>query len=347
MEVTVGISPEILNLIAEIDEFKGAWRALSNLAPERLNQLRWVATVESVASSTRIEGSKLSDREVETLLGNLQGQSFRTRDEQEVAGYAETMETIYESYASVPLTENHIKQLHQMLLKHSTKDERHRGDYKKAPNHVEARGPDGEMLGVIFETTSPFDTPREMESLLRWTNQALAGRELHPLLITGIFIVWFLAIHPFQDGNGRLSRILTTLLLLRHGYAYAPYSSMESIIEHSKENYYLSLRRTQSTLKLAPVNWQPWLDYFLGALKKQKDNLLVKIEREQLFLGALPELSHSIIELARQQGRITAAEAELATRANRHTIKKHLQRLTQQKVLQSHGRGKATWYTLI
>lgn len=334
-------------IFAEIDEFKGAWRALSNLAPERLNQLRRVATVESVASSTRIEGSKLSDREVETLIGNLHGQSFRTRDEQEVAGYAETMETIYESHASIPLSENHIKQLHQMLLKHGTKDERHRGDYKKAPNHVEARGPDGEMLGVIFETTSPFDTPREMESLLGWANQALAGRELHPLLITGIFIVWFLAIHPFQDGNGKLSRILTTLLLLRHGYAYAPYSSMESIIEHSKENYYLALRRTQSTLKLAPVNWQPWLDYFLGALKKQKDNLLVKIEREQLFLGALPELSLSIIELARQQGRITAAEAELATGANRHTIKKHLQNLTRRKVLQTHGSGRATWYMLI
>lgn len=347
MDVTVNISPEMLNLIAEIDEFKGGWRAFRNLAPERLSQLRWVATVESVASSTRIEGSKLSDKEVETLIGNLRRQSFRTRDEQEVAGYAETMEMIFESHASIPLTENHIRQLHQTLLKHSTKDERHRGNYKNAPNHVEARGPDGEMLGVIFETASPFDTPREMEALLRWTNQAFTGRTLHPLLITGVFIVWFLAIHPFQDGNGRLSRILTMLMLLKQDYAYVPYSSMESIIEQSKESYYLALRRTQSTLKGADVNWQPWLDYFLRTLKKQKDNLLIKIEREQLFLSALPELSLSIVELARQQGRITAAEAELATRANRHTIKKHLQRLTQQKVLQSHGRGRATWYTLI
>ena len=116
------IPPEILILIGEIDEFKGGWRAYQNLAPERLEALRRVATVESVASSTRIEGVKLTDREVENLLQNLEQRQFSTRDEQEVAGYAEVMQLLFESYTSIPLTENHIKQLHTQLLKNSDKD---------------------------------------------------------------------------------------------------------------------------------------------------------------------------------------------------------------------------------
>ncbi len=138
------ITPEILRLIADIDEFKGAWRAMTALAPERLAVLRRVATIESIGSSTRIEGASLSDREVEALLGRLGQTAFISRDEQEVAGYAEVMDAIFESHAAIPLTENHIKQLHAMLRRHASKDKRHRGEYKKLPNHVEAFGPTGE-----------------------------------------------------------------------------------------------------------------------------------------------------------------------------------------------------------
>ena len=148
--------------------------------------------------------------------------SFRTRDEQEVGGYAETMETVFSSFREIPLTENFIRQLHGMLLKFSTKDERHRGDYKKFPNHVEAFDAEGKSQGVIFQTASPFQTPALMKELVEWTNKELNEKELHPLLIIGIFVLVFLQIHPFQDGNGRLSRILTTLLLLREGFAYVP-----------------------------------------------------------------------------------------------------------------------------
>ena len=242
------ITPEILNLIAEIDEFKGGWRAYQNLAPERLAALRHVATVESVASSTRIEGVKLSDRQVEALLQNLQQGQFSTRDEQEVAGCAEVMQLIFESYSSIPLTENHIKQLHSLLLRYSDKDHRHRGAYKTLANNIAAFDANGHALGVIFETTSPFDTPLQMQDLVEWVNQAFKDQILHPLLIIAIFTVRFLAIHPFQDGNGRLSRILTTLLLLKAGYVYIPYSSLESVIENNKDGYYLALHRTQATL---------------------------------------------------------------------------------------------------
>ena len=221
---TLNITPEMLRLIAQIDEFKGAWKALGTLAPERLTALRRVATIESVGSSTRIEGSKLSDRHVETLLANLSIHTFTTRDEQEVAGYAETMEQVFQAWQHITLTENHIRQLHRDLLRHSDKDERHRCQYKHAPNSVAAFDAHGRQIGIVFETASPFDPPRLMQELVERTNTAFDARELHPLLIIGMFAVYFLAIHPFQDGNGRLSRILTTLLLLRCGYVYTPYS---------------------------------------------------------------------------------------------------------------------------
>lgn len=341
----IQITPEFLSLIAEIDEFKGAWRALGQLAPEQLQSLKRVATIESIGSSTRIEGSKLSDQQVEALLSNLQIKKFDTRDEQEVAGYAEVMNTIFHHYTEISLTENYIKQFHRDLLQYSEKDSWHRGEYKKNNNHVEAFDADGKSLGVVFETTSPFDTPFRMAELVEWTREAMEKKSLHPLLIISVFIVEFLAIHPFQDGNGRLSRILTTWLLLSAGYAYVPYSSLEAVIENSKEGYYLGLRQTQGTLRSAAPNWQPWILFFLKALKQQKQRLEVKLEREKLLLGQLPELSLKILELVKSRGRITIGNIVVLTEANRNTIKKHLEALVDDKHLHKHGVGKGTWYS--
>ena len=238
------ITSEILNLIARIDEFKGVWRTMGTLAPDRLSALRRVATIESIGSSTRIEGSKLSDKEVEKLLSGLSIQTLDTRDDQEVAGYAALMDLVLGSWADIPFDENHIKQLHQVLLRHSAKDERHRGQYKTNSNHVAAFDENGTQIGIVFQTATPFDTPRLMQELVSWVNDERHKAELHPLLIIGVFVVVFLEIHPFQDGNGRLSRVLTSLLLMQAGYAYVPYSSLESLIELNKENYYLGLRQT-------------------------------------------------------------------------------------------------------
>lgn len=343
---TLKITPEVLALIAELDEFKGAWRALGRLAPDRLSGLRRVATIESIGASTRIEGAKLSDREVERLLSNLEVKDFASRDEQEVGGYAEVMETIFAHADAICLTENHIKQFHRDLLKYSAKDNRHRGAYKTSPNHVEAFGPDGKSLGVVFETATPFETPRLMTELVQWAQNALHKKELHPLLCIAIFIVAFVAIHPFQDGNGRLSRILTTLLLLRAGYAYVPYSSLESVIERSKESYYLALRRTQGTIRSKKPDWQPWAAYFLTALKQQKDRLEKKIAREHILIGDLPELSVQILELCRERGRVSVAEISKITGISRNTIKDHVAALTEKGHLKRHGAGRGTWYAL-
>lgn len=338
------ITPEILSLIAEIDEFKGAWKALGTLAPERLSALRRVATIESIGSSTRIEGSKLSDREVEQLLTNIDINRFDSRDEQEVGGYASVMEMVFGNADEITLTENHIRQLHRDLLTHSQKDERHRGDYKTGPNNVSAFDEEGREIGVVFETASPFDTPRLMEELVHWTRERQERGDLHPLLVVAIFVVVFLEIHPFQDGNGRLSRVLTTLLLLQGGYAYVPYSSLESVIEQSKEAYYLALRQTQGTIRTDTPDWQPWVVFFLRALQQQKARLEAKIKREKIIIEQLPELSLNILELARAHGRLTNAQIVELTRANRNTVKKHLAALVEAGHLAQHGKGKGTWY---
>ena len=341
----IQIPPEILNLIAGVDEFKGAWRALGTLAPDRLSALRRVATIESIGSSTRIEGSRLPDREVGRLLSNLQIKSFATRGEQEVAGYSEVMELVFSSWQDIVLTENHIKQLHRDLLTYSEKDAWHQGSYKTSTNSVVAFDEDGKQLGVVFAIATPFDTPSLMAELITWFSAERQAARLHPLLLIGIWVV-FLEIHPLQNGNGRLSRILNTLLILQAGYAYVPYSSLESVIEQSKEAYYLALRQTQGTIRTSTPNWQPWLIFFLCALAEQVRCINRKVEPEKLVLASLPEFSLQIVEFAREHGRITMGDAIRLTNGNRNTLKQHFRALVEQGHLGQQGAGRGVWYEL-
>jgi Fic family protein len=283
---------------------------------------------------------------VERLLGNLGIKRFSTRDEQEVAGYAEVMETVFRAWSDIPVTENYIKQLHRDLLQYSDKDERHRGEYKTLRNDVGAFNAEGKMIGIVFETATPFDTPQQMTELIAWLNQARELRRLHPLLIVAVFIVVFLAIHPFQDGNGRLSRVLTTVLLLQAGYAYVPYSSLESVIENSKEGYYLALRQTQTTVRTDAPNWQPWLLFFMRALQQQKRRLAVKVEREKNALAALPELAVKILDYVRDQGRVTTRDIVREYGASPNTLKVTFTSLVEKGLLVRHGAGRSTWYGL-
>ena len=340
------LTSDLLRLVGEIDEFKGAWKAFGNLAPDRLATLRHVTTVESVGASTRIEGAKLTDREIDLLLSNLDLGSFRTRDEQEVAGYAEATKLVFDSWHNIPMTENHIKQLHGVLLKHSPRDERHRGEYKKLPNNVEAFDQHGRSVGVIFETASPFDTPRLMEELVGWTVRELAGNRHHPLLIIAAFIVRFLAIHPFQDGNGRLARVLTNLALLRAGYTYVPYTSLERVVEESREQYYRALRSAQGTLDKDESNLVDWIRFFLLCLQDQKDSLAEKVKNERLMTTLSP-IDEQLLQIARQHGRITLTSALALTKANRNTLKLHLRQLVQVGHLRLLGRGRSSWYEMV
>jgi Fic family protein len=339
------ITPQILSTIAEIDEFRGGWNTMHDLTPERLKELRHVATIESIGSSTRIEGAKMTDSEIEQMIGELGKESFKTRDEQEVAGYAEAMEVIFQNFDEIPITENYIKQLHSMLLKYSEKDIRHRGQYKTLSNSVEAFDREGKSLGVVFGTATPFDTPRLMEELIKWIVGTLEDKAYHPLIAIGVFNVVFLAIHPFQDGNGRLSRVLATLLLLKANYRYVPYTSLESIIEKSKDSYYLALRRTQGTLDDEQPKWEPWLAFFLNALKKQKNHLVAKMESNNGWDG-LPLKSIKILEYLNKHDRITRKVAEEIMTIPRTTLTLRFNELVEQGLIVRYGKARATWYGL-
>jgi Fic family protein len=343
----IKITHEILAIISELDSFKASWKLFGKLSPERLSALRKVATIESIGSSTRIEGVKLSDKEIEKLLSNIGSTSFLSRDEQEVVGYSEVCDLVFSSFEEMGFSENLIKQLHGILLKFSEKDERHSGEYKKLPNSVEAFDPSGRSLGIIFETASPFDTPFQMQDLMNWFKTQQSEQKLHPLILIGIFIVHFLAIHPFQDGNGRLSRIITTLLLMQFGYIHTPYSSLESIIERNKENYYIALRKTQATLK-NELDYEPWLLFFLRSLQKQKIHLERKLELEKdALIFNLSDLSRKIIDIIKERESIGIGEITHLVKANKNTVKKHLASLVKDELITQYGRGKSTKYRIV
>lgn len=336
-------SEQRARILGELDEFKGHWRRVSEINQERLTSLRQITTIESTASSTRIEGVQMSDDEVARVLQGLGVDSFRARDESEVLGYGELHALIYESYKELPLTENHIKQLHLALLKHSVKDERHRGEYKKFPNNVEAKHPDG-RTEVLFLTATAFETPRLMSELIENTHAALEADELHPLTIIGCFVVNFLAIHPFQDGNGRLSRALTNLLLLRAGYEHVPYASLERVIEDNKGAYYSALRESQTAMQKDPTRFGAWLTFFLHALRTQKRRLQAKLDLEGSMLR-LSETQQKILEHVRRHGRATSFEIGHALTMPWRTVRYHLGSLIRQGLISPHGERKGRFYT--
>ncbi|SGZ75400.1 filamentation induced by cAMP protein Fic [Bathymodiolus thermophilus thioautotrophic gill symbiont] len=341
---TLNITPELLKIIAELDEFNGGWKMQNNLDPDFLSRLRHVATIESIGSSTRIEGSKLTDNEIESLLSEVKKQSFSHRDEQEVAGYSEIMETIFTNFEHIEISENYIKQLHIILLRHSDKDIRHCGEYKKHSNGVEAFNELGKNLGVVFETTSAFDTPRKMQELIYWARESLSDKSYHPLIIIVVFNLVFLAIHPFQDGNGRLSRSLVSLLMLKAGYGYIPYSSLESIVEKNKDGYYLALQRTQKTLQ-SKTDWLPWLNFFFRSLKRQKDHLQTKTNNVEKY-SHLPQESVIIMQYLKKHNRITIAEASnIITTISKPSVKNRLSELVKLGLVARNGKARGTWYS--
>ncbi|MBQ8686163.1 MAG: Fic family protein [Alphaproteobacteria bacterium] len=342
------ITPEMLNGIAEIDAFNGAWAGGAvKLSADELRVMRRVATIESVGSSNRIEGNRMTDAEIEALFANINRQSFATRDEQEVAGYSDVINTIFENYASIPLSENYIKQLHKMLLNYSDKDVRHRGEYKKDSNRVAAFDANGNEIGSIFETATPFDTPRKMSETIRWTNDTLDDRFFHPIITIGVFVIHFLSIHPFTDGNGRLSRALTVMLMLKSGYTYMPYTSMESIIEATKDTYYRALRGTQKTIWGDKINYEPWLTFFVRALVAQKRQMEDKIAKARgTSIAKLSAIQKEILEQFHKSPELTMQQIVSMMNKNPETIRKAVQVLVKRGHISKQGSTRGAFYTL-
>lgn len=332
------ITPEIVSKIAEIDTLKGRWISGAKLNPQLLGRLKKSVLVTSAGASTRIEGARLSDEDVEKLVQGLKIQSFTDRDKQEVRGYYELLEKVFDAWKNVKFSESTIKHFHKEILRYAEKDQRHRGDYKKSENRVEMFDASGKLIGVVFEPTPAYLTPKETQELIEWTARALSGKKYHPLLIAGNFVVEFLKIHPFQDGNGRLSRILTNLLLLQAGYVYMPYVSHEKIVEDNKSDYYIALRKSQKSEDITH-----WLIFFLSVVLKQSQMAIDLLSNESIEKILSPK---QLAVWQYLQNVEEATPAQIAKNANiaRATVNQVVDTLLRLQRVERIGQGRGTRY---
>lgn len=337
---------EIWTKVARIDELKGNFSAGVKLSPQVLGRLKKSVLITSSGSSTRIEGAKLSDEDIEKLMRGISVQKFTDRDEQEVRGYYELLENVFNSWQTIIFSESTIKHFHKELLKYVGKDKLHRGDYKKLENKVIMINEAGQSAGILFDTVSPYLAPSRMQELAEWTRNAFLDKKYHPLLIIGNFLVEFLAIHPFTDGNGRLSRILTNLLLLKFGYIYMPYISHEKLVEDNKPDYYLALRTSQKTFGTKNDNVEVWLNFFLDMLLKQAEMAVELLAAENLE-NILSPKQLKIWQFLLMVEETTPRKIESVTKISRPTVNQILSKLLNLKKIERLGLGRATRYRKI
>jgi len=337
------ISQNIWSQVNQIDLLKGQWIGGVKLNPQALGRLKRWTLITSSGASTRIEGAKMTDEEIEAFIRGLRTQKLSNRDKQEVKGYYELLENTFNSWQHISFTESTIKHFHKELLKYSIKDEKHRGEYKKVENKVEMFDASGKSLGVVFDTTPAYLTPIQMQELVNWAKDELAIKTLHPLLIIGNFLVEFLAIHPFQDGNGRLSRILTNLLMLKTGYAYVPYSSHEKLIEDNKADYYVALRRSQKNLKGQQPDIEDWLEFFLNICLEQAKFAIALLSKENLEKLLSPK-QLAIWQYLEKTSEATPLDISKNTKVSRPTVSQALEVLLRLKKIERIGQGRATRY---
>jgi len=337
------IPQNIWSLINQIDSLKGQWIGGVKLNPQALGRLKRWTLITSAGASTRIEGATMTDEEVETFIRGLKTQKLSNRDKQEVKGYYELLENVFNAWQHIQLSESTIKHFHKELLKYSEKDQRHLGEYKQGENRVEMFDASGKSLGVVFETTPAYLTPKQMQELVDWTKSALIKENTHPLVIIGNFLVEFLAIHPFQDGNGRLSRILTNLLMLKSSYAYAPYVSHEKIVEDNKADYYMALRRSQKNLKEKRTDVEDWLEFFLNVCLKQAKMAIDLLSKENLEKLLSPK-QLAVWKFLEKIGEATPLQISKVANITRPTVSQALEVLLRLKKIERIGQGRATRY---
>ena len=337
------IPAEIWSKIAKIDELKGQWIAGARLSPQVLGRLKQSVLITSTGASTRIEGARLSDEDVEKLMRGIDIQKFTDRDKQEVKGYFELLENVFESWKSLKFSEGAIKHFHKELLKYVKKDENHRGEYKKRENQVQMVNAAGESVGILFDTTPAYLTPKETQELVEWTQESLAEKKYHPLLIVSNFLVEFLQIHPFQDGNGRLSRVLTNLLLLKESYLYMPYVSHEKFVEDNKPEYYLALRQSQKTFKTDKETIISWLDFFLTIFLKQSEMAIDLLSKENIE-RLLTQKQLAVWGYLQKVDSGTPREIAEQTEVAYPTVRQAIDKLMRLKKIERLGQGRSTRY---
>lgn len=340
------IPADIWRKINKIDELKGQWIAGAKLDTQALGRLKRSVLITSTGASTRIEGAKLSDEDIEKMMRGLSVQKFTDRDVQEVKGYYELLNNVFDSWKHIKFNESTIRHFHKELLKYVEKDKEHRGEYKKAENKVYMINEAGESIGVLFDTTPAYLTPKEMQELVEWTIGALENETYHPLLIICNFLVEFLNIHPFIDGNGRISRILTNLLLIKNGYEYMPYISHEKLVEDNKPEYYIALRRSQKTIKKQKEDVFPWFNFFLDILLEQS-KLAVELLSKENVEKLLSPKQLAVWLYLNGVSEATPGEISKNTNVARPTINQALDKLMRLKKIERIGLGRTTRYRKI
>jgi len=336
----IELSWNLLNKLSQIDRFDASWSTLEKVEKHNLNSLKSIATIQSVGSSTRIEGSKMNDDQVKVLLDKIEISNFEDRDSQEVAGYYNVLNIILNDPKNIRVSKSDIKNLHNQLLKFSEKDNWHKGEYKQHSNAVEANFPDGSKQ-VIFKTTEPgFATDDEMNSVINWFNN---NSEIHNLLKISAFIYEFLTIHPFQDGNGRLSRLLTSLMLLKSNYVWIQYVSFEHEIEFRKKEYYNCLQNCQA--QRPNENISEWVNFFLDSLLNLKQKLNKKLEVKDKSGKLAPREKSIFIYIMSNPG---CKSGEISTKLDipNPTIKRILSKMVKQELIEKFGSGSGTNYAI-
>ena len=329
--------------LIKIDRLKGQWISGAKLSPQVLGRLKKSVLVTSTGASTRIEGSKMSDEDIEMMIRGIYIQNFQNRDNQEVKGYYELLLNVFSSWKTIKFSESTIKHFHKELLKYVDKDKEHRGEYKKTENKVHMVNELGESVGILFDTTKAYLTPKEMQELVEWTMISLEKQSYEPLVVIGNFIIEFLNIHPFKDGNGRLSRILTNLLLLKSSYQFMPYISHEKIIEDNKPEYYISLRKSQKTLRTKKPDISYWLDFFLDIILKQSQ-MAVELLSEENIEKLLSKKQLLVWEYLQSVEEATPLEIAKETGVKRPTVNQVLVKLLQLEKIKRIGLGRGTRY---
>ena len=340
------IPASIVSKIAKIDELKGQWISGARLSPQVLGRLKRSVLITSTGASTRIEGARLADADIEKLMRGINIQKFTNRDKQEAKGYYELLENVFNSWKNLKFNENAVKHFHQELLKYVDKDKSHRGEYKKSENKVHMIDEAGQSIGILFDTAPAYLTPGQMRDLMEWTQKSLAENKYHSLLVIGNFLVEFLKIHPFSDGNGRLSRVLTNLLLLQAGYLYMPYVSHEKLIEDNKPDYYVALRRSQKTIGSKKENIIDWLDFFLDIVLRQSQMAVELLSKENIekILSEKQLIIWQYIEKVKE-----TSTGDIIENINiaRPTVKQALEVLLKLKRIERIGLGRSTRYRII
>lgn len=328
---------DILGLIAAIYKEAGKQELYLNQQPEKLEKLVEIAKVQSTEASNAIEGIVTTSTRVKQLVE--EKTTPRTRDEQEIAGYRDVLNVIHESFDAIPLTQNYILQLHKMLYSHMNNPMA--GKTKSVQNYISATCPDGHSV-TLFTPLSPFETPEALDKICEEFNRVIGNMEVEPLIAIPIFIHDFLCIHPFNDGNGRMSRLLTTLLLYRSGFYVGKYISLEAKIAKNKDLYYDALNQAQVGWHEGNEDNVPFIKYLLGTILAAYKDFE---ERFELIEEKLPA-----IEIVRKAtkikiGRFTKQDIrELCPSLSISAIEGALRKMVESEELKREGNGKNTCY---